>query len=561
MQANRYDRAAEAPIMNTYVPIDFKNLYLIGAHQQEAVNKAADQLNTAIQKFGEFYSPSDVDTENWYKLTLGNPVMNSVIEEARNNPDIMKDAGWRARLNAGMMSVDYGALGRLKAGKENMLLREKANQELMARGGYNPLLHDVDFRNYNTLDSGIFSDISPLAYQSTVDMVKPFVDNLKGRYLGKHDGFIFNGVANEDTDAQVAANWSSIVTSPHYAQNLQLIKMQNPGISDEEAVNELNRQIYTAGREFAWNKTERDPLDLIYQREAAKAAARGDNEQPNGLQNFIPSIYSDAMYNFYENRFKNILSKDRGDITNEEKTKQISDEIRNSLHDFVKERIKNKVSIHSTVEDVLDYLGANVSSYGNETLETMNTSSDKNLRIGGNSSDAILAVDFVRNVAGSTLTSQQARDEGPTSDNLRNALRNGRFDEFIVKGDTRVVTDGSNLYHTQSVYIPEDKLKSYTNAQKSAIAAKLVNLDEDDIRTTMSVDQYGQVKTSTSKHKAGKYYKIPIVSKVPLQGEAAEGLNTIYTNKRKGSTKMTDYLYQRSQAENYNYITQNEENE
>ena len=40
MTANRYDQAAEAPIMNTYVPINFGELYRIG------------------------------DTQNWYNLTI-----------------------------------------------------------------------------------------------------------------------------------------------------------------------------------------------------------------------------------------------------------------------------------------------------------------------------------------------------------------------------------------------------------------------------------------------------------------------------------------------------------
>ena len=44
MQANRYDRAAEAPILNTYVPINFGELYRIGAAQKEAVDQAAIQL-------------------------------------------------------------------------------------------------------------------------------------------------------------------------------------------------------------------------------------------------------------------------------------------------------------------------------------------------------------------------------------------------------------------------------------------------------------------------------------------------------------------------------------
>ena len=37
MQANRYDRATEAPIMNTYVPINFGDLYSIFQAQRQAV--------------------------------------------------------------------------------------------------------------------------------------------------------------------------------------------------------------------------------------------------------------------------------------------------------------------------------------------------------------------------------------------------------------------------------------------------------------------------------------------------------------------------------------------
>ena len=64
--ANRYDRAAEAPILNTYVPINFDQLYRVGAAQREAVDKAAQDLSTNVQKFGEFYSPSAIDTQRFY---------------------------------------------------------------------------------------------------------------------------------------------------------------------------------------------------------------------------------------------------------------------------------------------------------------------------------------------------------------------------------------------------------------------------------------------------------------------------------------------------------------
>ena len=85
MAANRFDQAAEMPIINTYVPIDFNNLYQIGAVQRQAVDKAINDLNEAITTFGEFRSPSSVDTQRYYDLSLGR--MQGLIDEVTANPD------------------------------------------------------------------------------------------------------------------------------------------------------------------------------------------------------------------------------------------------------------------------------------------------------------------------------------------------------------------------------------------------------------------------------------------------------------------------------------------
>ena len=66
MQANRYDRAAEAPIINTYVPINFGELYRIGQAQRDAVESAAKDFANTVAKFGEFQSPSAIDTQKYY---------------------------------------------------------------------------------------------------------------------------------------------------------------------------------------------------------------------------------------------------------------------------------------------------------------------------------------------------------------------------------------------------------------------------------------------------------------------------------------------------------------
>lgn len=131
MQANRYDRAAEAPIMNTYVPINFGELYRIGQAQRQAVEQAANEFTNTVSKFGEFQSPSAVDTQRYYENSLGK--IRDLIDEAATNPDAMKDANFRARLNSRIANLDYATLSNLRQSREGMLARQKANQELMIK--------------------------------------------------------------------------------------------------------------------------------------------------------------------------------------------------------------------------------------------------------------------------------------------------------------------------------------------------------------------------------------------------------------------------------------------
>ena len=92
MAANMYDQAAQAQFINTYVPINFGELYRIGAAQKAAVDEAAQQFGTQLQKFGEFQSPSQIDTQRYYDLTIGRQDFQNAINQMVSNPDALKDA-------------------------------------------------------------------------------------------------------------------------------------------------------------------------------------------------------------------------------------------------------------------------------------------------------------------------------------------------------------------------------------------------------------------------------------------------------------------------------------
>lgn len=526
MQANRFDRAAEAPILNTYVPIDFSNLYRIGATQKEAVDQAAQQFGAQLQKFGEFTSPSDIDTKRWYNLTTNRQDIQGAINQMVSNPDYLKDAANRANLQSILNNIDYSTLSELKQSREGMLARQKANQELMLRGGYNPLLHDVDFTNYDTIGTDIFNDVSPLAYKSTVDMVKPFVDNLKGRYLGSKNGLLYTGVADEDTDAQLRQNWSSIVTSPHYAQNLQIIKLQNPGISDEAAVEELNRQIITAGREFTWDSVQRDPLSVALARRNP-----GQEEQQRGLLNLTDQLEITA-YNTFDNALKDAPTVQ---------------DARKKLNDIFVLSAKTNNSLNSAINDVIGTLSSGIGAEANEILTAQGTQTGKmtsqGWRVGNSSSEFLLRKRLAENLMDRQIGS---------SSKLQEDLESGQFKNFLVAGTPNITTDGSNIFHNKYIFIPKSDIDNgkYNAKDLAEVQGDWVNLNEDQVRVTESTNDYGETRTSVNTAlKQGTYLRIPVSTVVPRQGLEAVENDALHANRRKLGQDVRDML--QAQSEKY----------
>lgn len=203
MRSNRYDRAAEAPIINTYVPINFGELYRIGKEQADTVRKASEEMSSALQKFGEFSSISDVDVQDYRNSTIG--VLQDLINEAATNPDAMKDASFRSRFYTGLNSIDYIHLANLRKSAENMDTREKAKAALRAQGLYADWFDDPrysDLRNWSTRDSGIMTNISPDKYRDMEELGREYVKDLKPTF--------YKGKAPNSGATMPFTNWMAI---------------------------------------------------------------------------------------------------------------------------------------------------------------------------------------------------------------------------------------------------------------------------------------------------------------------------------------------------------------
>lgn len=555
MAANMYDQAAQAQFINTYVPINFGELYRIGAAQKAAVDEAAQQFGTQLQKFGEFQSPSQIDTQRYYDLTIGRQDFQNAINQMVSNPDALKDAAFRSQLQSMINSVDYGTLSNLRSSRDAMLKRQEVNQKLMLENRFNPLWHDVDFANYDTVNSKIFDDITPLPYMSVRELVEPYVNNLKGEFLGAKNGFLWNGVTDEMTDAQLQKNLSSIQNTPQYQKYLETY--QKMGLNPEQAQQQLLNEIYTAGREYTWNKADRDPMAIENMRLQRKYASAANTA--NNLLNLTRVLESDATRNhllkftnltpqevdaFAEQGFKALSPEKQQEVLNLKNPGYVESKMKNYYDQVLKDTRRR-----STAENaVIDLMSTPISYEASDKYAAYGTTGkqDKDgFYTANNSSNFKLAKELVYNTIG--------KDADKGLQKFISLWNDGNnFSNFKISSDQRMISDGNDIYVVKHAYIPEDQLLKARIDRKSLSALGTPVTVEAGPKTTERYDNRGNLEsTTTSSSTPVKTIRITVLQQLPRSGEAAITSDAAWMDKNLGiQTKTQDIQDMLSQEEN-----------
>lgn len=555
MAANMYDQAAQAQFINTYVPINFGELYRIGAAQKAAVDEAAQQFGTQLQKFGEFQSPSQIDTQRYYDLTIGRQDFQNAINQMVSNPDALKDAAFRSQLQSMINSVDYGTLSNLRSSRDAMLKRQEVNQKLMLENRFNLLWHDVDFANYDTVNSKIFDDITPLPYMSVRELVEPYVNNLKGEFLGAKNGFLWNGVTDEMTDAQLQKNLSSIQNTPQYQKYLEIY--QKMGLNPEQAQQQLLNEIYTAGREYTWNKADRDPMAIENMRLQRKYASAANTA--NNLLNLTRVLESDATRNhllkftnlapqevdaFAEQGFKALSPEKQQEVLNLKNPGYVESKMKNYYDQVLKDTRRR-----STAENaVIDLMSTPISYEASDKYAAYGTTGkqDKDgFYTANNSSNFKLAKELVYNTIG--------KDADKGLQKFISLWNDGNnFSNFKISSDQRMISDGNDIYVVKHAYIPEDQLLKARIDRKSLSALGTPVTVDAGPKTTERYDNRGNLEsTTTSSSTPVKTIRITVLQQLPRSGEAAITSDAAWMDKNLGiQTKTQDIQDMLSQEEN-----------
>lgn len=604
MATNRFDKPIESEYISQYTPIPFEQLYAIGKANNERVDKAYQDLGNQFTKWSEFRSPSAVDTKRWYDLTVG--AGQDIVNKLAANPDLIKTAEGRSLIQSFINTRPYNELSQLQQSREGLLQRQKVNQQLMLSGKYNPMWHDIDFTNYNTLDSGVFNDVAPLAYKSEVDLVKPYVDNLKPGFIRQEGAYDWRGVSSERTDKEIANNISAIYNTPEAQKHIQVLIQQ--GYTPEQANALFANRIYRAGREFAYEDRELNPLSKIYEEDRLKRArtkkpfrltesiaTTGGDAFKLGTQAYIANKYRDQINSLTDQYNKavesndtlsaNIFKEQLRKIYNESNSYTPNKLFNEIFKEYATDGKLTNIDLSNATNDILNRFAApspiaSVNDLLQTTIpgvtsETVTTPLGK-YRVIANPRQLDLATDVISEIAG-----YKHVESGKNK--FRDALKNGKLTNVILQQGGNILTlpvnkNGQvqpNSSQVITVAIPQSQLDALgiTDADMVISGAKRIydrsgkvslstEIKEGDKRK-LPFQRYLEKGEYNSKYNyEGKvsynvptedvYWQIELLNKLP---DPQDKLNTEYLDQQAWKLSMTDAfrseLYPSTQQEAY----------
>ena len=599
MATNRFDKPIESEYISQYTPIPFEQLYAIGKANNERVDKAYQDLGNQFTKWSEFRSPSAVDTKKWYDLTVG--AGQDIVNKLAANPDLIKTAEGRSLIQSFINTRPYNELSQLQQSREGLLQRQKVNQQLMLSGKYNPMWHDVDFTNYNTLDSKVFNDVAPLAYKSEVDLVKPYVDNLKPGFIRQEGAYDWRGVSSERIDQEIANNISAIYNTPEAQKHIQVLIQQ--GYTPEQANTLFANRIYRAGREFAYEDRELNPLSKIYEEDRLNRARTGQQTAQKpfrltesiattggdafklGTQAYIANKYRDQINSLTDQYNKavesndtlsaNIFKEQLRKIYNESNSYTPNKLFNEIFKEYATDGKLTNIDLSNATNDILNRFAApspiaSVNDLLQTTIpgvtsETVDTPLGK-YRVIANPRQLDLATDVISEIAG-----YKHVESGKNK--FRDALKNGKLTNVILQQGGNILTlpvnkNGQvqpNSSQVITVAIPQSQLDALgiTDADMVISGAKRIyNLqgnttfsgevkDEKEVKKYKSArrqsDEYNPISYTSQYNMDGKvsysgptedvYWQIELLNKLP---DPQDKLNTEYLDQQAWKLSMTD---------------------
>ena len=280
---NRYYTPAQADFVNTYVPIPFQELITIGKELNARRDKAQETLNSTLNDWKKFYSPSQKDMEMWDSLTINNPAVRDVINKTVSDPNYIKTAEGQAAIAGLPNLVNVNALQQLQANAAQLTQYQNNYADMLSKGLQ--VWDPIDVANYNTLGEGgkgILSNTSPMLRQEIVDIVTPYVKDL-GDTTSIQGDYLFTGRSKKRLGDQIEANRANILSDPQSMKHIE--ELTETLGSKDAAVNAFMDQAKQAAHRFERGTLSANPFKLADYRNnknTSDPASSGDGNGATG---------------------------------------------------------------------------------------------------------------------------------------------------------------------------------------------------------------------------------------------------------------------------------------
>lgn len=262
-----YDRNIQMPTKDLYDTQIMAMALNVAKDEYEKAEKRLDDLN---KLYGDFYSPSDADMQNWQTRVV-DPIKNQLDDLYARGMDPARSAEGQAILARVSRNLPYDDINKLKQSAAVMQENIKNARELLAKGLYDPEYAKFlkqDPKTWDTLKQGVFQYSSPTALPTWHDTVSPYYDKRTAMPLTQEEmaaeGYQFDPMKNytgyiQKHIEQVAdANLPAYLRTPEgqyrqyqAKQQLATLSGRSPEeVSDAEANAEVKRSWMGAGQEW-----------------------------------------------------------------------------------------------------------------------------------------------------------------------------------------------------------------------------------------------------------------------------------------------------------------------
>lgn len=313
MAVYAYDEAVPIPVVDLY---DRQMSRDVIAAAKEQYDRAYKEQQDFLDKYGDFLSPSDDDTQYYYDNTIGR--IYKGIDDANKSgistQQLIQSPEGRAYLSRIMNSIPYATLSAIRQNAKDLETYNKlvaqlkaeglyANDDVQAllNGGFNP-------NNFSTVDRDgniiMVGDRSPYKIRSLKDVSEPLFNNRTPGLLNqqqveslgmKYDPrYQYYGFTQDQLD-DIASGFDT--TTPegkayYYmtAQDLKNATGQTP--SDNDVKRELYRRIASANQEYEVRpKPEADPYrKAYYEYQLGEKKANNDLARSKDLARYQASL-------------------------------------------------------------------------------------------------------------------------------------------------------------------------------------------------------------------------------------------------------------------------------